>query len=288
MAIRETRKNGMEAVDLATQLLQRVRIADPLAGVFEAADVQWAWRTKRVSDDTEKAFWIDETGPVAGVLLTSFTPTTWQIDPVIVPGTTGIEPQHVWNRVLEHIQANPSLDFDVPVGDNDPTFSTMAQESGFKAGDRDSTGWLRAIDAPKQLPPREGFTLADRTQRAGAPHPLRDRTGDDIADRLMQCSLYDPSLDISIETDNGDVAGYSLYWFDPVTKVGLVEPVRVHDNFQRKGLARTMLTHGIQRLIGNGAERIKVSWETEAAGALYLGVGFQLTSTTTWYSATPQ
>ncbi|HKZ19337.1 MAG TPA: GNAT family N-acetyltransferase [Acidimicrobiia bacterium] len=81
------------------------------------------------------------------------------------------------------------------------------------------------------------------------------------------------------------VAGYSLYWFDPTTKVGLVEPVRVEEEFQRRGLARAMLTAGIDRLFKRGAQRVKISYDTDAAGALYQGVGFLPTSTATWYQS---
>lgn len=34
-----------------------------------------------------------------------------------------------------------------------------------------------------------------------------------------------------------------------------------------------------------GAERVKISYGTEAAAALYQGVGFHPTSTTTWYES---
>jgi GNAT superfamily N-acetyltransferase len=142
---------------------------------------------------------------------------------------------------------------------------------------------MDAADRPGLIEPAEGFILTDRSKRQHAPHPLQSRSGDDVAKRLEQCSLYDPSLDLSVETVDGQAAGYSLYWFDPVTRVGLVEPVRVEDAFQRRGLARAMLTAGIDRLVAKGAQRVKVSWESEAAGALYLGLGFQRTSTTTWY-----
>ena len=54
------------------------------------------------------------------------------------------------------------------------------------------------------------------------------------------------------------MAAYSLYWFDPVTKVGLVEPVRVEDGYRRRGLATAMLTAGIDRLAAKGAQRVKV------------------------------
>jgi ribosomal protein S18 acetylase RimI-like enzyme len=113
---------------------------------------------------------------------------------------------------------------------------------------------------------------------------MRHRNGDSVAQRLDQCPLYGPALDLAVETADGMVAGYSLYWFDPVTKVGLVEPVRVDDKFQRRGLARAMLSAGIDRLVTRGAQRVKISYETDAAGALYHGVGFRRTSTSTWFS----
>jgi len=68
-----------------------------------------------------------------------------------------------------------------------------------------------------------------------------------------------------------------------VTKVGLVEPVRVEDEYQRRGLGRAMLTAGIDRLAMKGAQRMKIGYGTEAAAALYQDVGFQPTSTDTWY-----
>ncbi len=68
---------------------------------------------------------------------------------------------------------------------------------------------------------------------------MRHRNGDGVTQRLEECPLYDPALDLAVETADGRVAAYSMYWFDPTTKVGLVEPVRVEDEFQRQGLARS-------------------------------------------------
>lgn len=285
MTIREITANGIEALNLTTRLLQRSRLADPLVGIWEAADSQWAWRTPHESDDIPKIFWIDDHGPVAGIWLTSSAGGSWQIDPILVPHATGITPETVWNRAMNIIADNPDWNVDVPVADDNPVFQKLAIEAGLVATDQDSTGWMNADSKPALPQMADGFRLTDRSQRESTAHPLVDRAGEQVAARLQECSLYDPSLDLSIESADGQVAGYSLYWFDPVTKVGLVEPVRVHDDFQRKGLARAMVTNGINRLVSKGAERIKVSWETEAAGALYLGVGFQQQSTTTWYSA---
>jgi ribosomal protein S18 acetylase RimI-like enzyme len=153
------------------------------------------------------------------------------------------------------------------------------------AGHQDSTAWMDAADRMVVTAPPEGFVLIDRTQHRDAPHPMRHRNGDSVAQRLAQCSLYDPALDLAVETADGRLAGYSLYWFDPTTKVGLVEPVRVEDEFQRQGLARAMLSAGIDRLANRGAQRVKISYETEAAAALYRGVGFRQTSTTSWHRA---
>jgi ribosomal protein S18 acetylase RimI-like enzyme len=273
---------------LATQLLQRARRADPQAGLWEAADVQWWWRKPRRSDDVEKLFWIDDEGPVAGVLLTSETNDAWQCDPVIVAGAPGPEPGVLWTRAIEHAAKHSAEGFEVPVSEGDRTFQELARRSGFTAGYQDSTAWMDAAGRPSGPAPAQGFVLIDRTQRQGAPHPMRHRNGDSVAQRLEQCPLYDPALDLAVETADGRVAGYSLYWFDAATKVGLVEPVRVEDEFQRRGLARAMLSAGIDRLVKRGAQRVKISYESDAAGALYQGIGFRRTSASTWYRNLPK
>lgn len=267
---------------LATSLLQRARLADPLAGVWEAADVQWWWRRPRRSDEVEEVFWLDDDGPVAGILLTSSADDSWQCDPVVVPAVSGLEPDVVWSRALEHAAQHATTGFVVPVSD-DGVFVQVAGASGLSPDYRDNTGWMDAADRPATLTLADGFVLSDRTQHLDVPHHMRDRNGDSVQQRLEQCSLYDAGLDLVVETADGLVAGYSLYWFDPTTKVGLVEPVRVEDEFQRRGLASAMLTAGIERLVARGAERIKISYGSEAAARTYLGVGFHPTSSTTWY-----
>jgi GNAT superfamily N-acetyltransferase len=282
VSVKEVRATGLDAVTLATSMLQRARLADPLAGMWEAADVQWWWRKPQRSDEVEQLFWLDDDGPVAGVLLTSSANDSWQCDPVIVPGVSGCEPDVVWGRALAHAAEHALTGFDVPVSDGD-VFVEVARRSSLTPDYRDSTGWMDAADRPALSAPADGFTLVDRTQRLDVPHHMRHRSGGMVKQRLEQCSLYDPALDLVVESTDRRVAGYSLYWFDPKTKVGLVEPVRVEDEFQRRGLASAMLTAGIDRLVAKGAERVKISYGSEAAEKTYQSVGFRSTSTATWY-----
>ena len=85
VSVKEVKAADFDAVTLATSLLQRARLADPVAGVWEAADVQWWWRQPQRSDQVEQLFWLDDDGPVAGVLLTSLADDSWQCDPILVP-----------------------------------------------------------------------------------------------------------------------------------------------------------------------------------------------------------
>jgi GNAT superfamily N-acetyltransferase len=119
---------GLGRLNATTTVLQRARLADPLGGMWEAADVQWCWRRPRATDELVLPVWIDEVGPVAAAV------------------------------------------------------------------------------------------------------------------------------------------------------VGLLEPMRVDDEYQRRGLARMLLTNGLDRLARKGARRLKVGFETDAARRLYLGAGFVQTS----------
>jgi ribosomal protein S18 acetylase RimI-like enzyme len=285
MAIAEDRASGAEYLALATQLLQRARLADPEAGVWEAADLQWWWRTPRLSDAIDQLFWVDGEGPVAGVVLTDWT-RTWGCDPIVVPGTSAVPLPTLWARAVEAIDSMELEAVEVLARDDDFELLDLLAGAGFVADgdDRSGSTWRNAEDRPAVAAVPEGFVLVDRAQEPTKPHPMRPRNGDAVEARLRQCSLYDPALDLAVEAAGGEVAGYALFWFDPVTEVALVEPMRVEDAYQRRGLARAMLTEGLDRLARRGARRLKVGYATDVARSLYVGAGFRVTSTSTSYS----
>src|SRR5579862_6824357 len=130
LSVSEVRASGYEALMLATALLQRVRLADPCAGLWEAADVQWWWREPRRSDGVERLFWLDSEGPVAGVLLTSWTDERWQCDPVVVPGVSEPAPETVWRRALEEMCAHAVGGVEVPVQGGNLALRAFAEASG--------------------------------------------------------------------------------------------------------------------------------------------------------------
>jgi ribosomal protein S18 acetylase RimI-like enzyme len=284
MAIHEVRASGLEYLALATELLHRVRLADAEAGLWEAADLQWWWRTPRSSDAIDQLFWIDDDGPVAGVVLTDWG-RAWGCDPIVVPGVSTVALPRVWARAAEVIDGLGLETIEVPVRDDDLELQDLLAEAGFAADEYQSgITWMVANDRPDVAALPGGFVLVDRAQDTSTPHPMRQRSGEGVETRLRQCSLYDPALDLAVKTADGQVAGYALFWFDPATEVGLVEPMRVEDAYQRRGLARSMLTAGLDRLAKRGARRLTVGYATDVARSLYVGAGFRVTSTSTSYS----
>jgi len=283
MAIDEVWATGLEYLALATELLQRARLADAEAGLWEAADLQWWWRTPRRSDAIDQLFWIDDEGPVAGVVLTDWG-RAWGCDPIVVPGVSTVPLPTVWARAVEAIDALGLEAVEVLACDDDFELLGLLAGAGFVADDdRSGITWMNAQNRPEVAALPEGFVLVNRAREATGPHPGRRRSGEGVEARLRQCSLYDPALDLAVEAADGQVAGYALFWFDPVTEVGMVEPMRVEDAYQRRGLARAMLTAGLDRLAKRGARRLKVGYGTDVARALYVGAGFRVTSTSTSY-----
>jgi ribosomal protein S18 acetylase RimI-like enzyme len=285
MPLREVRASGLEYLALATELLQRARLTDPEAGLWEAADLQWWWRTPRRSDAIDQRFWVDDEGPVAGVVLTDWG-RAWGCDPVVVPGAT-VPLAAVWSRAVEAIDGLGLGAVEVLARDDDVELLKLLDGAGFVTdGERAGVTWMDVANRPDVVALPNGFALVDRARGTTGPHSMRRRSGEGVEARLRQCSLYDPALDLAVETAAGEAAGYALFWFDPVTKVGLVEPMRVENAYQRRGLARAMLTAGLDRLALRGASRLKVGYGSDVARRLYLGAGFRVTSTSRSYSWT--
>ena len=209
----------------------------------------------------------------------------WGCDPIVVPGSSTVPLHAVWTHAAEAIDGLRLETVEVAARDDDFELLDLLAEGGFVADDHQSgITSMDAEDRPDVSTLPEGFVLVDRAGDPRTPHPMRRRSGEGVEARLHQCSLYDPALDLAVEAADGQVAGYALLWFDHVTAVGIVEPMRVEDAYQRRGLARAMLTAGLDRLAQRGARRLKVGYATDVARRLYVGAGFRVTSTSRTYS----
>src|SRR4051794_7144784 len=92
---------GLQALEAVTVLLQRVRDAHPTAGLYEAADLQWWWRTPRSTDDLPQLFWFDNGQPIAAVIATDWGDHV-ALDPMVMPEATPGWTAHVIEQGLAH------------------------------------------------------------------------------------------------------------------------------------------------------------------------------------------
>lgn len=277
----ETSRAGLDYLDAVTALLNRIRLARPTAGLYEAAELQWWWgQTPRSTDDLEQLFWFDEQGrPEAAVVLTSWGPTT-QLDPLVLPDATPDWIAHVMVQGLDHADRAGFDTVQLEVDQRDDVLTAVLTERGFVVSEPGLVeSWL-APDARPSISPLHGdYRLIDRGQTLDRPHHMINerRNHIDPEPRLRQTSLYRPDLDLAVYDDAGDVAAYGLFWYDPTTKVGVVEPMRTAEDHQQRGLARHVLTSGLDRLAEAGATRLKVCFSPDNAAAshLYLSAGFE-------------
>jgi ribosomal protein S18 acetylase RimI-like enzyme len=286
-AMREQHVSGLDYLGTVTSLLQRIRNAHPTAGLYQAAEVQWWWRSPRPTDDLPQLFWFDgDEQPAAAVVATDFGDGSSAVfeattlAAIVLPDASPDWTTHVVERGLSHAGACGLDAVDVEVDEADHLVRGLLAGRGFtRRGDGVVVGWLAAEDRPAVSPLADGYILTTRaaTIRTGRPHHFGSRNGSQTEARLLQTSLYRPDLDLVVVDAGGDVGGYGLCWFDPTTATGVVEPMRTDDAHQRRGLARHVLTAGIDRLAAAGAERISIAWEPDnpASGHLYRSVGFE-------------
>ncbi len=265
---------------LVTRLLQQLRLRSPACGIWEAADLQWWWRRPRATDRHGQLFWLDERDePVAAVVLTEFQRSV-QCD-VLVPAEDGELEREVWREALRRV-GSLEVAAEFPVRSDDAAGLAVLADAGYELADTPDVlaTWLASSRRPPVPVLAPGYRLVSRAQDAGRPHPMAARNGDQVAERLRQCSLYRPELDLAVEAVDGpdlEIAGYGLFWADPVTRVGLVEPMRTHEAHQRRGIASHILAAGLELLAARGCRRLKVGNDL----GLYLRAGFEPVRTVT-------
>jgi predicted N-acetyltransferase YhbS len=263
--------HGQAAVRLATVLLQRLRREHPGRAVWEAADVQWWSREERPTDRAGQLFWLGAHGdPQAAVLSTGFGHSV-QVD-VLAASEDLSGLRMIWRAALSPAAGRARGD-EFPVHPADTTGAAELTAAGYRPGPGPGviSAWLDAARRPAVPPLAPGYRLLSRADEPGRVHWLAARNGADAGPRLRLCSLYRPELDLMVAAPDGTVAGYGLFWADPVTGVGLVEPMRTEDAHQNLGIASHVLAAGLERLAGLGCQRLKVANDL----GIYVRAGFE-------------
>jgi len=288
MGLQRRHATGRDYLHLVTNVLQRIRLDSAEGGTWEAADLQWSWRKDQHTDPNCATFWMDAEDPVAAVVITKY-PGTLGCDLIAGRAMSHLLPT-MWDVAAEALTKLPSVAVEMAVRDDDAATTAVAHAAGFVA-DHDSavSCWLDADDRPPVADLASGYRLLSRADVSTSAHHMIMRNGEHVAQRLSECSLYDPSFDLFVEAPDGSVAAYGLFWPDPVTSVGLVEPMRTEDAHQNRGLARHVLTAGIERLATSGCRRMKITYmdDNPASRHLYRSAGFQPGDTSRTYRRQP-
>jgi len=292
--LREEHRVGLDYLEAVTLLLQRIRDAHPTAGLYEAADFQWWWgQQSRPTDTVAQLFWLDHLGrPEAAVIVTESADRV-QLDPLLMPDASPDLVAHVMNRGLHPAGELGIEAVSLEVDSADDVLLEVLRGHGFTVQeDVVVEAWLAAGARPNVSPLPKGYRLARRSETASRPHHMMStkRGHPDPEQRLQQTSLYRPELDLVVLDGSENAASYGLFWYDPTTATGLVEPLRTEDDHQRRGLARHVLTAGLELLAAAGAERIKIVYDPDnpASGKLYRSVGFEPDRQTVVLSGRPQ
>ncbi len=283
--MREEYLVGGDCLEAITTLLQRVRNAHPTHGLYEAAEIQWWWSIPRSTDSVPQLFWFDDLGrPEAAVFVTDFGDGSSALyeDPtlviVVMPGAQRQWVAQVVERGLAHVHQHGIGTVELEVDQADEVLREILFGHGFSnKGDGLVECWLDAELRPEISPLHDGYRLFSRHETMDLPHHMAEPRRPDVESRLLQTSLYRSDLDLVVLDGEYNVAGYGLFWYDPETATGVVEPMRTQDDHQQRGLARHILTTGLELLARAGAQRISIGFEpgNPASGPLYRSVGFQ-------------
>jgi len=178
------------------------------------------------------------------------------------------------------------------IAENDEIVNTRLQARGFQCIGAGTVCMSQSLDYPLPQPGLpEGYTVrgskgeTEVVARATAQYSAFTNTipFDRYVDRFrgfMQSPVYDPELDVVAVAPDGRIDSFCIVWLDPVTGVGLFEPVGTHPDFQRRGLGKAVMSEALRRLKERGMERAIVSTNADNTPGikLYEAAGFHITN----------
>ncbi len=162
----------------------------------------------------------------------------------------------------------------------------LLQAHGFHRGRETENQWRRDLDSPVPDPVvAPGYTVRALGDASELParswaswrgfhpdQPDEDYEGWQWYLNIQRCPLYRRDLDIIAMSPDGVIAAITTFWYDDDTRTAYIEPVATVPEHQRRGLARAVITEGLQRVQRLGAIRAFVGGLAPGPNDLYSSV----------------
>lgn len=275
---------GTDYLARATEFLSACRRADPLGGMWDAADIQWWWREDDFDKPDHQRFYVAADGTALGMLLLSDRYATFDYE--LAPGEEASElARNILQAGIDWLEdlrcdgldATPSF----YLRDSHTLLRRLAEQRGYRPTGNAFVQRVAALPASRAdptLPDGYGVRpLRDHDVRDGR-QPVLTTPAWGI-DRLAQTRLYRPEHHLVVTDRHDRAAAECIMWIDPSTRIGVLEPVATHPDHRRRGLARGMISFALNVMAKQGIELAKVSNDrgNAAADALYRSLGFEAT-----------
>ncbi len=218
--------------------------------------------------------WRDETGRLVGCLFSYYAIIFTQA----LPGHPGL-----YNDMLAWAEQNWAVEGELAVSgwEWDEVRNAVLRARGYV--DEKIQSYLRVYDvrkprAPARLP--EGFSFntyaghPDAQARVGIEKAVWDNPFLDLSwlEAKSTAPDYQWDWDLLILSPQKQVVGFSLVWVDWANRLAEIEPLGVHPEFRRMGLARALVAETLSRLRERGVDTLYIQSDPDpnyAANLLY-------------------
>lgn len=178
----------------------------------------------------------------------------------------------------------------VKVPQSQPEFIKYIENKGYKFT-RESECYYLPLDKEFEVELPKGFKIisvfdgVDHVKlqiaiQLGFEHSMEDIIGDHLANSLI-CGTgpnFKPELNYVVVASNGDYAAYGGFWYDEKTDLAYLEPLCTHPDYRYKGLAKAILSKGM-----NECKNLGAKYCTGGSNNLYYHLGFKKYNSYSWW-----
>lgn len=189
--------------------------------------------------------------------------------------------------VIDYIQQNcyaEGTTFTTDANSEDRHLSASLEQKGYtKTGKHRFNGFccLSTIPVPTAMPEGYSIRLTEKTDAARRAELYGLATGGIGTSperylKMMEAPSYSDALDLVVQSAAGEIIAYCTLWDDPVSRIGILEPLACVAEHRRKGIMKSLLLHGMNLLKERGTRYMYVGTggSNAASQALYKSVGF--------------